>query len=210
MKNTRVEMRIAAAEFRVVREENKPPRIVGYGARFNEVTTIGPFFREKIAPGAFAECLKTSDARALFNHDSNHVLGRQSAGTLNVFEDESGLRYEITPPDTRDARDLMVLLERGDVRESSFSFNIAEDGEEWDDAQTPPLRTITRVSSLFDVGPVTFPAYPTATAGVRSAEQIAAEHVETVTNHTKKSEARRALGELQMLVGVLEIEGGTK
>jgi uncharacterized protein len=202
--------RMIAAEFRVVREDGKAPKIVGYGARFNEATTIGkgrPWaFLEKVAPGAFAEVLKTSDCRALFNHDSNHVLGRQSAGTLSVYEDEAGLRYEITPPDTQEARDLMVLLERGDIRESSFSFNLDEGGDEWDDTVKPPIRTIRKVSALFDVGPVTFAAYPTASAGVRSDEQVAADHAAAI-HHEKKGEARRSLRMLRMRTDVLEIAG---
>lgn len=203
--------RMIAAEFRVVRENGKAPKIVGYGARFNEATVIGkgrPWaFREKIAAGAFSEALKTSDCRALFNHDSNHVLGRQSAGTLNVFEDEAGLRYEITPPDTQDARDLMTKMERGDIRESSFSFNLDDDGDEWDDEATPPMRTIRKVSALFDVGPVTFAAYPTASAGVRSDEQVAADHAAAVKNHEKKGEARRSLRVMRKRIDVLEIAG---
>lgn len=212
MPHSDVLRRMFSAEFRVVRGEGKPTKIVGYAARFNEVTTIGKdrswAFREKIAPGAFAEVLKTSDCRALFNHDSNLVLGRQSAGTLTLVEDEAGLRYEITPADTQDVRDLMVKMERGDIKESSFSFVMDDDGEEWDDTDPKnPMRTIRKVSALFDVGPVTFPAYPTATAGVRSDEKDAADHAAAVKNHEKKSEARRTLRVMRKRIDVLEIAG---
>jgi uncharacterized protein len=188
---TKREMRMGTADFKIERAEGAAPKIVGYAARFNEVTQIGPWFREKIAPGAFAEVVKKDDVRALFNHDPNKVLGRTTAGTLKVFEDEAGLRYEITPPDTQEARDLMALLERGDVRESSFSFGLEAGDDEWDDDPDMPMRTIKRVSALYDVGPVTFPAYPTTTAGARSAEEIRADHEQARSKHEKnKREAR--------------------
>ena len=189
---TKREIRMASGDFRVERAENAAPKIVGYAARFNDVTEIGGMFREQIAPGAFRDCMKTDDVRALFNHDPNKVLGRTGNGTLVLVEDEVGLRYEITPPDTREARDLMVLLERGDVSGSSFSFGLAAAGcDEWDDDAEMPTRTIKRVAALYDVGPVTFPAYPTTTAGARSAEEIRAEYESARHNHEKnKSEAR--------------------
>jgi HK97 family phage prohead protease len=166
------EQRAFATEIRVDRSGEKP-KIVGYAARFNELSSPlgwGGWFVEKITPGAFTKALESSDIRALFNHDSNKVLGRSSAGTLRVFEDEAGLRYEITPPSAQWVEDLLISLERGDIRESSFQFEIESD--EWDESQEPWQRTITAVKRLWDVGPVTFPAYPTATAGLRSAEEV--------------------------------------
>lgn len=182
------EMRMASGDFKVERAEGSAPKIVGYAARFNEVAQIGTWFREKIAPGAFAGVVNDGDVRALFNHDPNKVLGRSGSGTLRMFEDETGLRYEITPPDTQEARDLMTIIERGDVNGSSFSFDIDDGDDEWDDDQTPPMRTIKRVARLYDVGPVTFPAYPTTSAGVRSADEVLAER--EIKIHEKQSAAR--------------------
>lgn len=185
------EQRMFASDFKIERAEKGPAKIVGYAARFNEVTEICGFFREKIAPGAFRECAEKDDVRALFNHDPNKVLGRTSNGTLRLSEDEVGLRYEITPPDTQEARDLMVLLERGDVSGSSFTFDMGAGDDEWDDDEAMPMRTIRRISSLYDVGPVTFPAYPTTSAGARSAEEIRADYEAARHDHEKnKSEAR--------------------
>jgi HK97 family phage prohead protease len=170
------EVRFFKAEVRVKAEPDGPKKIVGYAARFNELSEVLSDFREKIEPGAFSEALKGSDVRGLFNHDPNHVLGRESAGTLELREDEKGLWYELLPPDTQWARDLLVSIERGDIKESSFAFTMEGGKDEWDDSVKPSIRTIKRIGALYDVSPVTFPAYPTASSGVRSAEEVFKEH----------------------------------
>ena len=76
----------------------------GYAALFNSRAKIGDWFYEEIAPGAFSETLKTSDVRALINHDPGRVIGRMSAGNLRVAEDERGLSIEVDLPDTTDGR----------------------------------------------------------------------------------------------------------
>ena len=202
------ECRALRADFKIERSADGAPLIVGYAARFNEVTTIGAWFRERIAPGAFAEVIKGDDVRALFNHDPNKVLGRTKSGTLRMFEDEVGLRYEVTPPDTQDARDLIALLERGDVSGSSFSFLVADDGDEWDDEGDLPMRTIRRFSALYDVGPATFPAYPTTSAGARSAEDVRARFDEArKRNEKNKSEASdRKARLMQLRLDLLALE----
>ena len=131
-------------------------------------------FVEIIEKGAFADALKSSDVRALFNHDDSLVLGRQSAGTLKLYEDEIGLRYEITPPDTQFARDLIVSLQRGDIKESSFAFSMKNGAEQWQDNATPIIRKIIKIGEIFDISPVTYPAYPATTSGIstRSLEDI--------------------------------------
>src|SRR5690606_3218537 len=83
--------------------QTQAPTIVGYAAVFDTPTDIGGFFREQIRAGAFGRALQSSDVHALFNHDSNVVLGRSRAGTLRLAEDAKGLRVEIDPPDTQDA-----------------------------------------------------------------------------------------------------------
>ncbi len=150
--------------------DDGPAKIVGYAAVFNSMSEDLGGFREKIAPGAFKGALKDSDTRALFNHDSNLVLGRASAGTLRMKEDDTGLHVEIDPPDTSFARDLMVSIERGDITQQSFGFTIKED--EWEDLDGDnPVRTLTKIGRLFDVSPVTFPAYPDTEVAVRSLKQ---------------------------------------
>jgi HK97 family phage prohead protease len=131
---------------------------------------------EKIKPGAFASALRRSDPRGLFNHDRNIVLGRKSAGTLNLEEDSKGLHVEIKPPDTQLVRDMVLTpIQRGDVREQSFGFIVEED--KWEGLEDTrnsnlPIRTILKVHELFDISPVTFPAYPDTTIALRSLSAV--------------------------------------
>jgi HK97 family phage prohead protease len=140
----------------------------GYAALFNSRTDIGGYFFETIAPGAFAETLKTSDVRALIDHDSGRVIGRSTAGTLRLKEDEKGLLVEIDLPDTTDGRDLAVQLERGDISGMSFGFRVTHD--EWDESGDVPSRTIHKVD-LFEVSAVAFPAYDDTTLALRSLDE---------------------------------------
>lgn len=147
------------------------PMIRGYAAVFDSETVIGGRdwgFREKIARGAFAEAIKTSDVRALFNHDEEYVLGRVKSGTLRLAEDDRGLKVEIDPPDTQDARDLIKRMQRGDIDQMSFAFTMEGGIQTWDESGDMPLRIIERVGDLLDVSVVTYPAYPETEAAARS------------------------------------------
>ncbi len=125
---------------------------------------IGGAF-ERIAPTAFNNALRRDDPLALFNHDSNMVLGRVSSGTLRLSVDSVGLRYDIDPPDTTVGRDVSELLARGDVCGSSFAFVVPPGGEsEW--YEGGKLICEIHDLELYDVGPVCFPAYPATTAGI--------------------------------------------
>jgi len=140
----------------------------GYAAKFEVMSEPMYGFRETIARGAFADVL-ADDVRALFNHDPNQVLGRSVAGTLRVAQDDTGLYYEVDLPDTQAARDLLTSVKRGDVSQSSFAFTV--DKDEWrEDDEGRVIRTIEKVKRLYDVSPVTYPAYPDATVGMRSLE----------------------------------------
>ena len=189
------EIRAIPAEFRIHQTENEPLKIIGYAARFNELSEEMWGMREKIAPGAFTETIGKSDVRALWNHDPNYVLGRTKNGTLQIREDEQGLFYEVTPPDAQWARDLVESIKRGDVDQSSFAFTV--DVEQWDESNNPVIRTIVKVRELFDVSPVTYPAYPTATSGVRSLQDVAKEH--------KKEPAPKAPEHLRDKLKFLEV-----
>ena len=142
--------------------------IVGYAAKFgvNSLELEGSFI-ERIDPGAFGLVSerrgrrKPLETRALWNHDPNYPLARYP-GTLSMSVDEVGLRYEFPVPDTSYGRDLAANIRAGIVRGSSFSFTVPADGDSWAVEDGRSVRTITRVDSLLDVGPVTFPAYPDA------------------------------------------------
>lgn len=174
-----------------VRADGESRKIVGHAAVFNlDSELLGGNFIERIAPGAFKESIKKpDDVRALINHDSNLILGRSVSGTLKMKEDEHGLAVEIDPPDTSYARDLMVSLERGDVSQMSFGFETIEDKWTRGEDGAPDIRTLLKVR-LFDVSPVTFPAYPDTDVAVRSYEAFQAESVpvESIEHRKRRNE----------------------
>lgn len=143
--------------------------IIGYAAVYNRLSLDLGGFREEILPGAFERILSRQrgkqDVVALFNHDSNIVLGRSSSGTLELSTDDKGLRYVVTPPVSR--ADVLELIQRRDVRGSSFAFTVGKDGEAFrTDEGGGAIRQIREVSGLYDVGPVLVPAYPATSASV--------------------------------------------
>ncbi len=161
--------------------EGETPMMRGHAAVFNSASELlAGCFREIIKPGAFTEALKGSDVRALFNHNPDLILGRTSSGTLRVAEDETGLSIEIDPPDTTCGRDLQVSMNRGDIKEMSFAFMVAEEGDEWTrdpDESGNWTRTISKFERIYDVSPVTYPAYPETDCAVRSLDTIRAKDV---------------------------------
>ena len=160
------ERRTLQSEFRIEQREDGKKLIRGHAAVFNSETDLG-WFRERIAPGAFSESIGKDDVRALFNHDENFILGRNTAGTLTMREDERGLYVEIDPPDTQVGRDLVTSIERGDISQMSFGFQTIKDSWETEENAAKDLRTLEKVK-LWDVSPVTFPAYQETDVAVRS------------------------------------------
>ena len=156
----------ALDELRIEKREDDKPHIVGHAAVFNVLSEDMWGFREKIAPGAFKKTIKEADIRALFNHDSNFVLGRNKANTLELREDDTGLAVDIDPPETDWARDLMVSMERGDINQMSFAFQVIRQSLVEDVDEETLTRTLEEVR-LFDVSVVTYPAYPQTDAVVR-------------------------------------------
>lgn len=176
----RLERRVITTEFRTVKASGKPTRLVGYGAVFNSDSEDLGGFVEQIAPGAFTEVLASNpDCRCLLNHDPSAILGRTKSGTLVLRQDSIGLHYDCLMPDTTLGRDLLVSAERGDITQSSFGFRVGEedDDEEWYDRNGRRVanwsfegirRVIKRVAELFDVSPVTYPAYTASSVEARS------------------------------------------
>jgi len=152
--------------------DGAPPKIVGYAAVFYDARDAGteyelwPGAKERILPTAFDRALADGDdVRALFNHDPNNLLGRTTAGTMKLEKFAKGLRYTINPPNTQLGKDIAEHLRRGDVGGSSFAFCVEDD--EWREESGISVREIRSVR-LLDCGPVTYPAYGSTTAGLRS------------------------------------------
>jgi HK97 family phage prohead protease len=156
-----------------IRQVGDERRVEGYAAVFNSPTTIQGrrgAFREQIDRTAFEGRLE-DPVVALFNHDNLRPLAKVGAG-LDLSVDDYGLRYSFPVPDTTTGRDLVELMDRGIVREASFAFTIAPDGERWErkEGDEYETRTITRVGRLIDVSVVTVGAYSDASAALRSLE----------------------------------------
>ena len=161
----------ASAEAKLETRADGTRRLSGYAAVWDQVADLG-YAKEVVRRGAFTKTLQEGDPASVWNHDSNYVLGRKSAGTLRLSEDERGLRYEVDPPETTWAKDLLVSIERGDVRGMSFSFEAVHADMSLNDGE--PLRELREVK-LYEVGPVTFPAYEGTEVQVRSAFRTLAE-----------------------------------
>lgn len=105
-------------------------KLTGYAAVFNTPAEIAGF-TEVIKPGAFKDSLTGRDIVAMVDHKPTKILGRTKSGTLRLWEDKKGLAYEIDLPDTTEARDLLVLAERGDLGGCSFGFTVPQGGQRW-------------------------------------------------------------------------------
>ncbi len=171
-----MERRITGGKCRIEKREDGTKVAVGYAAVFHRADEAGTEYAlwgdtvERIANGAFSDALsRPDDVRGLFNHDADHLLGRSTAKTLRMSEDDKGLRYEIDLPDTQTGRDVATSIERGDLTGSSFAF--IPEIVEWSSDEERDIRTIKSVR-LFDVGPVTYPAYEATSTSLRSDGQV--------------------------------------
>jgi hypothetical protein len=153
---------VGTVEARKVEGQEMPAEIVGVAAVIDQRTDLG-FAEEVITAGAFNEVLE-DDVRVLGNHDPNLVLGRTASGTAKVFITESGeLGYSFTPDYENPTHVSWVRsIMRGDITQSSFAFTVEKNGSEWrtsDKYGVNGLRVINKISKLYDVSPVTYPAY---------------------------------------------------
>lgn len=194
------------AELRVETRSDGRPAIRGMGIVYNRLSQDLGGFRERIMPGAFDKILGRQRGRvdlvSYFNHDPNMMLGRESAGTLEVTSDPMGVRYVVTPPATR--ADVVELVGRKDVKGSSFAFQVGRDGEAWTSDSQGPIREIREAASLFEMGPVVSPAYvqTSAAIGLRSLElwkrSIASERPALVLPRSWQAEAAAAAAALRL------------
>lgn len=183
-----MQRRTGATEFRA-EERDGQMVIEGYFSVFNSEYS-GPGWKEIIAPGAF-NGETGGDVRALTNHDTTLVLGRTTAGTLVLYEDERGLfgRVQINPDDS-DARNLYARVKRGDVTQCSIGFDILAEDREVDE-DTGEVLFIIRKVKLYEVSVVTFPAYTETEVEARAAD---AQRERSRTLEAWKEKQRRRLG----------------
>lgn len=169
---SKIETRTSSVDFEIREDESGGMTFEGYAAVFDSWSEPLPF-REKIAPGAFRGSLKQrNDIKILWNHDTGSVLGSTRAGTLQLREDDRGLRVMAQLPNTTLGRDTAELIRRGDIDSMSFGFSVPRNGDDWNEDGSE--RTLKAVR-LHEVSIVAFPAY-SATAGtatVRGLDKIA-------------------------------------
>lgn len=162
--------------------------IQGYVVKFNERShLLYDEWYERVAKGAFAKSLEENTIKALWNHNSDIVLGSTKSRTLELVEDEIGLRFELELPNSSQARDIYESIKRGDVDGVSFGFYIRDNGDKWEYLKDEDVyeRTLLDID-LIEISPTPFPAYPTSEVGKRSLQE-----------HNLKTREERVLEELK-------------
>lgn len=165
--------RRAAIELRAG-SDAKSPRLTGYAAVYDSPSQDLGGFVEIIRPGAFTRTLKSNsiDPLALVHHLPHLVLGRRGAGTLRLAEDARGLAFEIDMPPTQAAVDLLVSVQRGDVRGASFAFTVPSGGDRWDARGDRVVRELRDVD-LHEITITPAPAYTDTTVAMRTLTSLA-------------------------------------
>ncbi len=180
--------------------EGMPKVIGGIAAVINSVTDLG-YFEEVIEQGAFDNALsKEYDIRCLFNHEAELILGRTTAGTCSVFVNGDGNLEYTWIPDYENPTHMSVVrsIMRGDITQSSFAFTIKE--QSWSESEkygSMGKRTITIIEDLYDVSPVTYPAYQDTEADARSV--VALRDQEREIEEAKRSQAAADVLKLALL-----------
>lgn len=171
------------------REDGEDLFIEGYFAVFNSTYELWPGATESIAPGAFDDSV-SDDVRALYNHNTDIVLGRTSAGTMEIRQDSHGLwgRIRVNRNDG-DAMNAYARIARGDITGCSFGFDIAAQETDYREDGTVHW-TITRVSPLYEISPCTFPAYQETVVSARKNDLA---DIETKKREVWRAEMKRRL-----------------
>ena len=156
-------------KFEITRAEKDPDEMIieGYFALYENETELWKGSHEIITRGAFDETLN-NDIRALWNHNTQYVLGRNKSGSLEIKADDKGLYGSIKLPKTQYAEDLYELVQRGDVDQCSFGFNILD--EDLEELSSNNYRWRINKIDLHEISVVTFPAYENTTVQARSKE----------------------------------------
>ena len=192
-----IEKRFRPIEVRAKKEERV---IEGYAIVFDTVGNPSPYFTESVDRNALENCDFT-ECICCFNHDRSKVVARTSAGNLKLTVDEKGLFFEATVPNTQIGNDLLENIRVGNIQGCSFAFTISEEEWHWGKNGEPDHRTIMGIDHLYDVSPVTDPAYNDTTVAQRSidahqAEVKAAE--EAARAKAAEAERDRKIREIQL------------
>jgi HK97 family phage prohead protease len=191
------EARSITGSVEIRKRENGGATIRGLAAVVDSLSDNLGGFREQLSADVFANT-DMADVRGLFNHDSNYVLGRTTSKTVRLKTTKRGLEYEIDLPDTQTIRDLVLApIERGDVNQSSFGFIVGPGNDSWsEDEEGRLIRTIHRINELFDVSPVTFPAYRDTSVGARSRDAFLEERKAMAEQAQAEFNERKTRGRL--------------
>jgi HK97 family phage prohead protease len=166
-----IEQRAFALEVREALD--KPMTLRGYAVVFNQWANIGGRFQERVSPGAFSQTLQENDQVALWNHSDQHPLGRRSAGTLKLLEDKHGLHAEIRlNPKISFHKDVFEAVKDGTIAGMSFRFSVPQGGETLERDERNGLRRTITAATLYEVSPVTFPAYSETEISARASEYL--------------------------------------
>ena len=179
-----------------LREEGDSNVVVGYASVFNTLSNDLGNFKEIISPDAFEGRLN-DDVRFLINHEGL-PLARTTNDTLRLTTDETGLRYEAKVANTSLGRDLLELMRNGTINQSSFAFVVDDDS--WEVKDGVNIRTINKVSRLYDVSAVTYPAYEEASVALRSMDEWKKEEeTKVLKENLKKEKEEREREDLDLI-----------
>jgi HK97 family phage prohead protease len=179
--------------------DDEEMKIQGYALRFNEESNLLGEFVEVISPEALEEA-DMSDVRMLINHDQNYVIGRTTAGTLDLEVTEEGLYFRCTLPPTSYARDIYENIKLGNVSQCSFGMVVGSDGDSFERRDDGIFkRTINKIQTIFDCSVVSYPAYSTSSVepALRSIEHIKEEEQNRIKEEQRKLDIAKA--ELELL-----------
>ena len=212
MTNTDMELRTNGGthvEFRAGRG-GRAGRLLGRTIPYNVRSMDLGGFVEIWLPGSLSKVLRDrqDDVVADFNHSPDNILGRVSAGTLQLKDGPKGLDYVISPvPDTSMGNDVVENVRLGNITGNSFTFAVASGGDTWTkDGNGLPLRTVHEASRLFSVGPVVSPAFPDGTTISARSLALAERVSRDMSAETKWVRQQQALMEARHGVGVFEDE----
>ena len=180
--------------------DDEEMKIQGYALRFNEESNLLGEFVEVISPEALAEA-DMSDVRMLINHDQNYVIGRTTAGTLDLEVTEEGLYFRCILPNTSYARDVYENIKLGNIRECSFGMIVGSDGDTFEKRSDGIFkRTINKIQTIFDCSVVSYPAYSTSSVepALRSIEHIKESEQEEVRKAQQEEQRKLDLAKAQL------------